>query len=191
MSDTEMPVLSIGRNEPCPCGSGKKYKRCCGVSAAPKLSTPKASNPLAAAGAGGFDPSSLDPQWMMQFTQALQRLPKGQMQRLQAMMQKAMAGKDVSREAADFEHTLPLELQTLMHAAPMEQLAKMGQQGTEQGALPDASVEPAMTAEEAKAIVEAAAAAGKIDAGEAEELIKGADEAGGSKISKFWRNRKA
>jgi len=23
----------IGRNEPCPCGSGKKYKRCCGASA--------------------------------------------------------------------------------------------------------------------------------------------------------------
>ena len=21
-----------GRNEPCPCGSGKKYKRCCGAS---------------------------------------------------------------------------------------------------------------------------------------------------------------
>jgi uncharacterized protein YecA (UPF0149 family) len=20
-----------GRNEPCPCGSGKKYKRCCGA----------------------------------------------------------------------------------------------------------------------------------------------------------------
>jgi len=20
----------IGRNEPCPCGSGKKFKRCCG-----------------------------------------------------------------------------------------------------------------------------------------------------------------
>jgi len=20
----------IGRNEPCPCGSGKKYKHCCG-----------------------------------------------------------------------------------------------------------------------------------------------------------------
>ncbi len=29
-----MPVKSgskIGRNEPCPCGSGKKYKRCCGA----------------------------------------------------------------------------------------------------------------------------------------------------------------
>jgi len=24
----------VGRNEPCPCGSGKKYKRCCGASAA-------------------------------------------------------------------------------------------------------------------------------------------------------------
>lgn len=23
----------IGRNDPCPCGSGKKYKKCCGVSA--------------------------------------------------------------------------------------------------------------------------------------------------------------
>jgi uncharacterized protein YecA (UPF0149 family) len=22
----------VGRNEPCPCGSGKKYKRCCGSS---------------------------------------------------------------------------------------------------------------------------------------------------------------
>ena len=26
------PVRSVkvGRNDPCPCGSGKKYKRCCG-----------------------------------------------------------------------------------------------------------------------------------------------------------------
>lgn len=26
--------LKVGRNEPCPCGSGKKYKKCCGASAA-------------------------------------------------------------------------------------------------------------------------------------------------------------
>jgi SWIM/SEC-C metal-binding protein len=28
------PVVAeakVGRNEPCPCGSGKKYKRCCGA----------------------------------------------------------------------------------------------------------------------------------------------------------------
>jgi preprotein translocase subunit SecA len=23
----------IGRNDPCPCGSGKKYKKCCGINA--------------------------------------------------------------------------------------------------------------------------------------------------------------
>lgn len=25
------PMPSVGRNDPCPCGSGKKYKRCCGL----------------------------------------------------------------------------------------------------------------------------------------------------------------
>ena len=25
------PIPKIGRNEPCPCGSGRKYKRCCGA----------------------------------------------------------------------------------------------------------------------------------------------------------------
>lgn len=25
------PGKKVGRNEPCPCGSGKKYKKCCGL----------------------------------------------------------------------------------------------------------------------------------------------------------------
>ena len=25
----EMPPISLGRNDPCPCDSGKKYKKCC------------------------------------------------------------------------------------------------------------------------------------------------------------------
>jgi preprotein translocase subunit SecA len=25
------PIHKIGRNDPCPCGSGKKYKKCCGA----------------------------------------------------------------------------------------------------------------------------------------------------------------
>ena len=29
-SKTVVKEKKIGRNEPCPCGSGKKYKRCCG-----------------------------------------------------------------------------------------------------------------------------------------------------------------
>ena len=27
----------VGRNEPCPCGSGKKFKRCCGSADKPSL----------------------------------------------------------------------------------------------------------------------------------------------------------
>ncbi|TET60949.1 MAG: hypothetical protein E3J47_06135, partial [Candidatus Stahlbacteria bacterium] len=26
------PEIKVGRNDPCPCGSGKKYKKCCGRS---------------------------------------------------------------------------------------------------------------------------------------------------------------
>jgi preprotein translocase subunit SecA len=35
-SETNQPITrgkKIGRNDPCPCGSGKKYKKCCGVNA--------------------------------------------------------------------------------------------------------------------------------------------------------------
>jgi len=27
---TAVPRAKVGRNDPCPCGSGKKYKKCCG-----------------------------------------------------------------------------------------------------------------------------------------------------------------
>ncbi|MFN4944509.1 MAG: SEC-C metal-binding domain-containing protein [Akkermansiaceae bacterium] len=25
-----LPPESVGRNQPCPCGSGRKFKKCCG-----------------------------------------------------------------------------------------------------------------------------------------------------------------
>ncbi len=28
---SQLPRRRVGRNEPCPCGSGKKYKKCCGL----------------------------------------------------------------------------------------------------------------------------------------------------------------
>ena len=28
-SETKFTEKKVGRNEPCPCGSGKKYKKCC------------------------------------------------------------------------------------------------------------------------------------------------------------------
>jgi uncharacterized protein YecA (UPF0149 family) len=30
-SKTVLRGAKVGRNEPCPCGSGKKYKKCCGA----------------------------------------------------------------------------------------------------------------------------------------------------------------
>ena len=30
-SGTVVKGKKVGRNDPCPCGSGKKYKKCCGV----------------------------------------------------------------------------------------------------------------------------------------------------------------
>ena len=29
--ESDDSISSVGRNAPCPCGSGKKYKRCCGA----------------------------------------------------------------------------------------------------------------------------------------------------------------
>ena len=29
-SQTKSKKYKVGRNDPCPCGSGKKYKKCCG-----------------------------------------------------------------------------------------------------------------------------------------------------------------
>lgn len=31
-SNTVVKDKKVGRNDPCPCGSGKKYKKCCGIS---------------------------------------------------------------------------------------------------------------------------------------------------------------
>jgi preprotein translocase subunit SecA len=33
MAPPSAPASEIGRNDPCPCGSGKKYKKCCGRNA--------------------------------------------------------------------------------------------------------------------------------------------------------------
>ncbi|HEX9875641.1 MAG TPA: SEC-C metal-binding domain-containing protein [Gammaproteobacteria bacterium] len=33
MSARKSKPSAVGRNEPCPCGSGKKYKRCCALKA--------------------------------------------------------------------------------------------------------------------------------------------------------------
>lgn len=184
-----MSEAIIGRNEPCPCGSRKKYKRCHGVDAAPKLSAPAPAltaegvdQAMKQQGLGGFDPSQLDPKMVSQMSQAFSRLPKGQMQRLQSLMQKAMSGKDVTREAQEFEKTLPPEFVQLMQG--MAGASGMGMPTP--GAAPLS--EPQMSADEARAIVEKAAKEGKISQDEASEALAGATSSAepAKGLSKIW-----
>ena len=42
-TDEPNPAATIARNAPCPCGSGEKYKRCCGKNAPPMLNLPRAA----------------------------------------------------------------------------------------------------------------------------------------------------
>ena len=44
-----MQGLKIGRNDPCPCGSGKKYKKCCPYEAASPLPILRYDTPREAA----------------------------------------------------------------------------------------------------------------------------------------------
>ena len=182
----------IGRNEPCPCGSGSKYKRCCGKDAAPKLGKPadlkdrmaklQESGMMPQGAQGGFDPSKLDPAMMAQFNQALMRMPRGQLQKLQSIMQRAMAGQDVSREAAELDRIMPPEL---------KQLAAGFGGGIGMPALDAVSGEMSseMSEEEARKIVEQAAKSGKISDQEAGELLSSSQKSGKKSggVSSLWK----
>ena len=206
-SSESKSVKVVGRNEPCPCGSGVKYKRCHGVEAPPKLSERKMPEAAAALGGmpgmmpgmgtGGFDPSQLDPAMLMQMSQMLQRLPKGQMQKLQAIMTRAMAGKDVTREAQDLERSLPPEFIEMMKGfagtamaglpgmgAGVEGPADVVEAETLSSSSEGAPVQ--MTADEARAIVEKAVQEGKVTADQAAGLLEGQASSEAAKKGSFW-----
>lgn len=174
----ENETPTTGRNEPCPCGSGKKFKRCHGINAAPKVTPPAAMNTGGAGAPGAANPyealSNMDPQVMMQFAQMMQRLPRGQIQRLQALMQKAMSGKDVTREAQEFERSLPPDFIEMMKG--MNLAAAFGGQQPEAPVAPPGSEAPQMTTDQAKAIVEQAVAEGRLSPEEAQKLLGASGE---------------
>lgn len=189
---TQDNTPSIGRNEPCPCGSGKKYKRCCGVGAAPKLTQPKFDPSQMPAMPPGME--NMDPQMMMQAAQMLQRLPRGQLQRLQSIMQRAMAGQDVTQEAEAFQKMLPPDFQQMMTQFAMAagQGGMLGDAGATLPAAGESAPAGQMTEEEARKIVEAAAKQGKLSEDQAKELLKAEPSQEGSAedkgIGKFWKN---
>lgn len=134
---------------------------------------------------GGFDPSKLDPAMMAQFNQALMRMPRGQLQKLQSIMQRAMAGQDVSREAAELDRIMPPELKQL--AASFGGLGG-GLGGGMQMPAPgvvSGDLAGEMSEEEARKIVEQAAKSGKISDQEAGELLASPKKSGG--ISSLWK----
>jgi len=165
---TASPEPQISRNENCPCGSGKKYKRCHGVGAAPKYTPPSAQAQTGTGTPGlppGFDPSQMDPAMMQQMTQMLQRLPRAQMVKLQSIMQRAMAGQDVSAEAALIEKMLPPEFAAMSRQMTMAS-GMMSQMNT--------PAELPKTEDDAKKIIVEALAEGKLTEAQAKELL-GAD----------------
>jgi hypothetical protein len=123
--DTEQ-FKNVGRNEPCPCGSGKKFKKCHGENEAwqgnvkPEAiaADGSADETNADSGMGGFDPSKMDLTWLAEFSESIQRLPKGQLSQLQNLMQKAMSGKDVNRELEELQRKLPPNVQELLSKSP-------------------------------------------------------------------------
>jgi hypothetical protein len=121
--DTEQ-FKNVGRNEPCPCGSGKKFKKCHGETQEwqgnVKAEVPAVAGDSAEAGnaAPAFDPSKMDLTWLAEFSSAIQRLPKGQLAQLQSLMQKAMGGKDVTRELEELQRKLPPNVQELLSKSP-------------------------------------------------------------------------
>lgn len=180
---------NVGRNEPCPCGSGKKYKRCCGVGAAPKLGVSKLE---------GMSPEEVqkqlggvDPQMLSQASQMFNRLPKDQIQRLQSLMQKAMSGKDISCEAEDFENTLPQEFQTFIHSTMRSIQPNLEAQAAA------VSENPEMSVDQARTLVQEALAEGKISQAEANVVLGSSSSKGaapvaekGSSFSRFWKGLK-
>jgi hypothetical protein len=190
-TETSKPEKEIARNEPCPCGSGRKYKRCHGVAAAPKLSTPAQAQtmPNMEGGAGGMPqlPEGFNNEMMVQMAQMFQRLPKGQLQRLQSIMQRAMSGKDVTREAAEFEKTLPVEFQSMLQGmAGMAGMAGAAG-GSPAAALPEATTDtPSITEDEARKIVAEAAESGRLSKEEADKLLAAENQAKSGGIGKFF-----
>jgi hypothetical protein len=59
MAPKEVPQL--GRNEPCHCGSGRKYKKCCLEEDAGRLRSEREAGPMATGGAAGKPGATASP----------------------------------------------------------------------------------------------------------------------------------
>ena len=96
---------------------------------------------------------------MQQMFASLQRLPRGQLQRLQGLMQKAQQGQNVAREAAELERMLPPEFKAFAIALQNQWMGG--------GATPP---EEALSEAQAEAVVMQAVKDGKMSVEQAKTL---------------------
>lgn len=174
-----MMSKKVGRNDPCPCGSGRKHKRCCGAD--PSAFATQENAPAGEDLSGKKKKlkkgavteemqqmaNQMDPQLMEKMAKAFQRLPKGKAIQFQGLMQKAMMGKDVSRQMESLTRTLPPEFHHLM-----AQMAG-GMAPQEEAEQEESGSQGEMTEEEARKLVEEARDQGILDQQEAGDLLSG------------------
>lgn len=79
----------ISRNQPCPCGSGKRYKHCCGADAAPGSPAPAEAVPLPLRGTAAAPGLRPDLPTLMQ--RALTRQKQGKLADAEALYREALA----------------------------------------------------------------------------------------------------
>jgi len=104
-----------------------------------------------------LDPSKLDPKLIQEISELMRQLPPEQLMKMQSIMHNSMAGFDVTREAAEFEATLPPGFR--------EKMAKIMYQAS--GALPVEKSDtlpsgPVETPREARLVILRAVASGSL-----------------------------
>jgi hypothetical protein len=116
----QMSTVKIGRNDPCPCGSGKKYKRCCLAADEEREATRPETNPPVEAPDPA--PALPDVRRLPELLQAYARLaPKGErgeIRRMAAELQPVLAYMERQPAIEDACHALEA------HRAEFEKLAK-------------------------------------------------------------------
>ncbi|MBN9426963.1 MAG: glycosyltransferase [Burkholderiales bacterium] len=81
---------AVGRNDPCPCGSGKRYKQCCGALSGDAAGNGAAAGNSAAAGAQNSDQAAqAGPQQLL--AAAMQLHQAGQLDRARALYERVLA----------------------------------------------------------------------------------------------------
>jgi len=113
-----------------------------------------------------MNPDQMNPEQISQVQNMLKKLPHQQMQRLQSLMQKAMSGKDVTRDFEDFEKTLSPEMKEAF-SQMSGQFGGAGATDASQGS----TQEEDMTVDEAKKVIEQAVKEGRLTQEQAQELL--------------------